>query len=214
MIDQIRCHPGRADRQRPHGLASMVAGVDSLRAWRQRGRGFLPGVGRTCDTLHAHVQVLGKVAVVLAAPEPRLQRGVAPDRTGLGDPALRTPEGSGCAGGRSRSSRPRGGCRTQRREGTPRAADSQSAGGRGHARGARGGQELGGRRRDRSDPAGGVVERPPGRGRSALGYDPAHVAAYFAAATQAALVLAAFRAPYRGAGRRRSTRGGVRSTWP
>jgi hypothetical protein len=29
-------------------------------------------------------------------------------------------------------------------------------------------------------------------------YDPAHVAAYFAAATQAALVLAALRAPYRG----------------
>ena len=43
-------------------------------------------------------------------------------------------------------------------------------------------------------------------------YDPGQVAAYFAAATQAALVLAAFRAPYR-AGRRRSTHGGARSTW-
>src|SRR4051794_41598283 len=27
----------------------------------------------TCDTLHAHVQVLGKLAVVLAPPEPQLQ---------------------------------------------------------------------------------------------------------------------------------------------
>src|SRR3954470_23812508 len=27
----------------------------------------------TCDTLHAHTQVLGKLAAVLAAPEPQLQ---------------------------------------------------------------------------------------------------------------------------------------------
>src|SRR5664280_3308020 len=27
----------------------------------------------TCDTLHAHTQVLGKLAVALAAPEPQLQ---------------------------------------------------------------------------------------------------------------------------------------------
>src|ERR1700734_357663 len=27
----------------------------------------------TCDTLHAHTQVLGKLAVLLAAPEPQLQ---------------------------------------------------------------------------------------------------------------------------------------------
>ena len=27
----------------------------------------------TCDTLHAHTQVLGKLAVKLAAPEPELQ---------------------------------------------------------------------------------------------------------------------------------------------
>src|SRR3954470_3571791 len=27
----------------------------------------------TCDTLHAHTQVLGKLAVVLAPPEPQLQ---------------------------------------------------------------------------------------------------------------------------------------------
>ena len=27
----------------------------------------------TCDTLHAHTQLLGKLAVVLAPPEPQLQ---------------------------------------------------------------------------------------------------------------------------------------------
>ncbi len=36
------------------------------------------------------------------------------------------------------------------------------------------------------------------RGHRARDYDPSRVAAYFAAATQAALVLAALRAPYRG----------------
>jgi hypothetical protein len=29
--------------------------------------------GATCDTLHAHTQVLGKLAVALAPPEPQLQ---------------------------------------------------------------------------------------------------------------------------------------------
>src|ERR1700722_9832551 len=29
----------------------------------------------TCDTLHAHTQVLGKLAAVLAPPEPQLQHG-------------------------------------------------------------------------------------------------------------------------------------------
>ena len=35
----------------------------SCGAWRE-----------TCDTLHAHTQVLGKLAVELAAPEPQLPR--------------------------------------------------------------------------------------------------------------------------------------------
>src|SRR5690242_6340220 len=32
-----------------------------------------PQWSATCDTLHAHAQVLGKLAVVLAPPEPQLQ---------------------------------------------------------------------------------------------------------------------------------------------
>src|ERR1700680_2304855 len=52
--------------------------------------------GKTCDTLHAHTQVLGKLAVVLAPAEPQLQHAAlrltargwetyplpAPDRSG------------------------------------------------------------------------------------------------------------------------------------
>ena len=54
------------------------------------------GWSATCDTLHAHTQVLGKLAVVLAPPEPQLQHAAlrltargwetlalpAPDRSG------------------------------------------------------------------------------------------------------------------------------------
>src|SRR5215213_3489019 len=40
----------------------------------------------TCDTLHAHTQVLGKFAVALAAPEPQLQHAALP---------LPAPDGSG-----------------------------------------------------------------------------------------------------------------------
>src|SRR4029078_6931663 len=35
--------------------------------------GGYAGSGATCATLHAHTQVLGKLAVELAAPEPELQ---------------------------------------------------------------------------------------------------------------------------------------------
>ena len=55
------------------------------------------------------------------------------------------------------------------------------------------------RRGDQHHAAGGVLERAARRGRGArAAMTPTQVAAYFAAATRAALVLAAFRAPYRG----------------
>ncbi len=41
----------------------------------------------TCDTLHAHTQVLGKLAVVLAPPEPQLQHAALRlTARGWGDP--------------------------------------------------------------------------------------------------------------------------------
>src|SRR4029079_15213699 len=50
----------------------------------------------TCDTLHAHTQVLGKLAVVLAPPEPQLQHA-ALRRTARGWETLPlpAPDGSG-----------------------------------------------------------------------------------------------------------------------
>jgi hypothetical protein len=50
----------------------------------------------TCDTLHAHSQVLGKLATVLAPPEPQLQHAaLRPSARGWETPPLPAPDGSG-----------------------------------------------------------------------------------------------------------------------
>src|SRR5580704_14479620 len=50
----------------------------------------------TCDTLHAHTQVLGKLAVVLAPPEPQLQHAALRlTSRGWETRPLPAPEGSG-----------------------------------------------------------------------------------------------------------------------
>src|SRR6202034_1382790 len=52
--------------------------------------------GETCDTLHAHTQVLGKLAVELAPPEPELQHAALRlTARGWETGALRAPHGSG-----------------------------------------------------------------------------------------------------------------------
>ena len=54
------------------------------------------GWSATCDTLHAHTQVLGKLAVGLAAPEPELQHAALRLTTrGWESPTLPAPDGSG-----------------------------------------------------------------------------------------------------------------------
>jgi uncharacterized protein DUF5996 len=63
----------------------------------------------TCDTLHAHTQVLGKLAAVLAAPEPQLQHAALRlTARGWETLPLPAPDGSGA----------------QRRAGTAGAADA------------------------------------------------------------------------------------------
>src|SRR5216683_117297 len=101
--------------------------------------------GATCDTLHAHAQVLGKLAVALAPPEPQLQHA-ALRLTARGWETLPLPAPVQI------NPRPQETPWT-----TPLDEDDEHA-----------------------------------------TYDPAHVSAYFAAATRAALVLSALRAPYRG----------------
>src|SRR3954452_19410067 len=50
----------------------------------------------TCDTLHAHTQVLGKLAVALAPPEPRLQHAALRlTARGWETAPLPAPDGSG-----------------------------------------------------------------------------------------------------------------------
>src|ERR1700716_3095814 len=50
----------------------------------------------TCDTLHAHTQVLGKLAVALAPPEPQLQHAALRlSARGWGTLPLPAPDGSG-----------------------------------------------------------------------------------------------------------------------
>src|ERR1700684_2602842 len=50
----------------------------------------------TCDTLHAHTQVLGKLAVLLAAPEPQLQHAALRlTARGWETTPLPAPDGSG-----------------------------------------------------------------------------------------------------------------------
>lgn len=55
-----------------------------------------PAWSATCDTLHAHTQVLGKLAATLAPPEPQLQHGALRlTARGWETPLLPAPDGSG-----------------------------------------------------------------------------------------------------------------------
>ena len=153
----------------------------------------------TCDTLHAHSQVLGKVATALAAPEPQLQHS-ALRLTGRGWETLALP-----AADRSGSlvvgldlhahevfAEHSGGA-SRRVALTP----NRSVG------------DVAGEVLDAVTALAGPVqlELSPqevwwtvrlDEDQEHATYDMAAVERYFAAATQAALVLAAYRAPYRG----------------
>jgi hypothetical protein len=153
----------------------------------------------TCDTLHAHTQVLGKLAVRLAPPEPQLQHAAlrlsargwetlplpAPDRSGALVVALdlhtheALVEHSDGRGQRIALApdRPVGQVTRELLEAIGRLA---------------GPVEI--------DPTPQEVPWtvPLDEDDEHASYDPRQVDAYFAAATRAALVLAAFRAPYRG----------------
>jgi hypothetical protein len=153
----------------------------------------------TCDTLHAHTQVLGKLAVALAPPEPQLQHAALRlTARGWETAPLPAPDGSGAlvvaldlrtheavaehSDGRTQRialipDRPVG-------DVTSELLDA--------VRNLAGTVEI--------DPTPQEVSWsvPLDEDYEHARYDPEQVVSYFAAATQAALVLAAFRAPYRG----------------
>jgi hypothetical protein len=153
----------------------------------------------TCDTLHAHTQVLGKLAAKLAPPEPQLQHAALRlTARGWETAPLPAPDDSGSlvvtldlrvheavvehSGGRA-----------VRVALTPhRAVGEVTREVLAAVRAVGGAAEI--------DPAPQEVpwSVPLDEDDEHAHYDQGQVAGYFAAATRAAMVLAAFRAPYRG----------------
>jgi Family of unknown function (DUF5996) len=153
----------------------------------------------TCDTLHAHTQVLGKLAAKLAPPEPQLQHAALRlTARGWETAPLPAPDGSGSlvvaldlraheavvehSGGRG-----------ERVPLTPDRAVGEVT--REVLAAVRG---LGGTAPIDLTPQEVPWRVPLDQDDEHARYDRGQVATYFAAATRAAQVLAAFRAPYRG----------------
>src|ERR1700746_2222327 len=149
----------------------------------------------TCDTLHAHTQILGKLAVRLAPPEPELQHAALRlTARGWETAPLPAPDGSGAlvvaldlraheavvehSDGRAE--------RVALTPDRPVAEVRRGVLGAGVA--------------VSITPAPQEVpwSTPLDEDYEHTRYDPAQVSEYFAAATQAAIVLAAYRAPFRG----------------
>jgi hypothetical protein len=153
----------------------------------------------TCDTVHAHTQVLGKLAVALAPPEPQLQHAALRlTARGWETLPLPAPDGSGAivvaldlrAHEAVAEHSAGGAARIALRPDRPVGAVTRELL---HAvRGLAGGVEI--------DPTPQEVTwtTPLDEDDEHATYDTERVTSYFQAATQAALVLAAFRAPYRG----------------
>ncbi len=152
----------------------------------------------TCTTLHAHTQLLGKLAVALAPPEPQLQHAALRlSARGWETLPLPAPDGSGAlvfaldlhahrllvehSDGRSAQTPL-----------TDRSVGEVTRQTLAHA------HRLGGE--VQIDPTPQEVDWtvPLDEDEEHSIYQPEQVETYFAAATRAALVLAAFRAPFRG----------------
>ncbi|HET8672999.1 MAG TPA: DUF5996 family protein [Thermoleophilaceae bacterium] len=153
----------------------------------------------TCDTLHAHTQVLGKFAVALAPPEPQLQHSALRlTARGWETAPLPAPDGSGAlvvaldlrtheaVAEHSDGRTERIALMPDRPVGEVTRALMESA------------RRLVGEvtidMTPQEVPWTARLDEDTVHAR----YDPEQVRAYFAAATQAALVLAAYRAPFRG----------------
>jgi hypothetical protein len=153
----------------------------------------------TCDTLHAHTQVLGKLAVALAPPEPQLQHAALRlSARGWETLPLPAPDGSGAL--------------VVALDLRSHQAVAEHSDGRMHRIPLTRDRPVGEVTCEVLAAVGDLVgpvqidprpqetpwATPLDEDHEHATYDPAHVTAYFAAATQAALVLAALRAPYRG----------------
>jgi uncharacterized protein DUF5996 len=153
----------------------------------------------TCDTLHAHTQVLGKLAVALAPPEPQLQHAALRlSARGWETLPLPAPDGSGALVvaldlHRHEAVVEHSDGRVRR---VPLAPDRPVGEVTREVLAAV--QALGGPVEINTTPQETPWTTPLDEDTEHATYTPDQVADYFAAATQAALVLAALRAPYRG----------------
>ncbi len=153
----------------------------------------------TCDTLHAHTQVLGKLAVALAPPEPELQHAALRiTARGWATRPLPAPDDSGAftatldlhaheAVVEHSDGRAARVPLTPDRPGRDVTRDVLDAV-----------RRLAGDVRSNPTPQEVPWTAPLDEDVEHATYDPRQVESYFAAATRAALVLAEFRAPYRG----------------
>jgi len=166
--------------------------------------GELPGASyadwsTTCDTLHAHSQLLGKLALALAPREPQVQQtALRLTARGWETLPLPAPDGSGAlvaaldlrshealvehSDGRAR--------RVALTPNRPVASVTKEV--------LAAAEELGGAVEVSLAPQEVPWTAPLDEDQQHARYDAARVADYFSAATQAALALAAFRAPYAG----------------
>ncbi|HWX96100.1 MAG TPA: DUF5996 family protein [Solirubrobacteraceae bacterium] len=153
----------------------------------------------TCDTLHAHTQVLGKLAVALAPPEPELQHAALRlSARGWETLPLPAPDGSGAlvAALDLRSHEvvaEHSDGRVRRVALTPDRSVGEVT--RELLAGVR---SMAGHVEINPTPQEVPWSVPLDEDEEHARYDTRQVGSYFSAATQAALVLAAFRAPYRG----------------
>jgi hypothetical protein len=155
--------------------------------------------GETCDTLHAHTQVLGKLAVALAPPEPQLQHAALRlTERGWETAPLPAPDGSGTFGVtldlRTHQvviEASKGGSAQ-----VPLTPDRPVGQVTSEVLAAIGG--LVGPVTINVTPQEVPWADPLDTDDQHARYDPDAVTSYFAAATQAALVLSKFRAAYRG----------------
>jgi hypothetical protein len=153
----------------------------------------------TCDTLHAHSQVLGKLAATLAPPEPELQHAALRlSARGWETLPLPAPDGSGALVvaldlRTHEAVAEHSDGRVERVALTPdRPVGEVTREVLATVR------RLGGAVEINPTPQETVWTVPLDEDEEHATYEPGQVATYFAAATHAALVLAAFRAPYRG----------------
>jgi uncharacterized protein DUF5996 len=153
----------------------------------------------TCDTLHAHTQVLGKLAVALAPPEPQLQHAALRlTARGWETASLPAPDGSGALV-----------VALDLHSHEAVVEHSDGRGGRVALTPNRPVGEVTGDLLEAVRSVAGPVEIDPtpqevpwtvplDEDDEHRSYDERQVASYLGAATRAALVLAEFRAPYRG----------------